>query len=209
MNRKIVWILALLVAAALTFGCKKSEESATDTSTTSVSMTDTSATTSTTGTTDTTGTGSSGGTVSSLSDSDKTFVTKSAQAGMAEVAAGSMAAQKATNADVKNFANRMVNDHGKANDELKGLATNKGMALPSETDAEHKAAADKLAAQSGAAFDKAYMAQMVKDHEAAVSDFDKASKNAGDPDLKNWASKTLPTLQDHLKMAKDISSKLK
>lgn len=195
-------IAVLLTVAAFTvFGCKKTEEPATDTSTTSVAMTDTSATTSTTDTTATS--------VSSLSDADKTFVMKAAQAGMAEVAAGSMAADKGTDAGVKNFGNRMVNDHGKANDELKALATNKGLALPSDTDQEHKDAAAKLSAQSGSAFDKAYMAQMVKDHEAAVADFDNASKNAADPDLKSWAGKTLPTLQDHLKMAKDTAAKLK
>lgn len=219
MKRMSLAILAI-AALLLAFACTKSENNnnVTDTATTtSVSTTDTSGTTSTndtsgtttSGTTSTTSTGSTGGTVASLSDDDKKFVMNTAMAGIAEVAAGQMASSKGTSPDVKNFGNRMVGDHGKSNDELKSLAQNKGLALPSDTDQEHKDAAQKLSSASGAAFDKAYIAQMVKDHEKAVADFTKESQNAKDPDLKQWATNTLPTLQDHLKMAKDISAKLK
>src|SRR4051794_16711627 len=121
MNRKLVWALALVMIAALAvFGCKKKEESYTDTSSTSLSATDTSATTSTTDTSATMGTtGTTATAVSTLSTSDKETMMKFAQGGMAEVKLGSMAAQDGQSADVKNFGNRMVNDHGKANDELK------------------------------------------------------------------------------------------
>jgi putative membrane protein len=175
-------------------------------------MTDTSSTTTTTGTETTgtmTGTGATGGTVSTLSNDDKEFAMKAAQGNMAEVNGGNTAAQKGTSADVKTFGNRMVSDHGKALDELKQLAQTKGIALPSDVNAEQKALADKLSKLSGAAFDKEYTDAMVKDHEEDVAEFDKASKNAQDPDLKAWAAKTLPVIQDHLKMAKEMKAKVK
>jgi putative membrane protein len=134
---------------------------------------------------------------------------KAAQGGMAEVMLGQMASSKATSADVKNFGNRMVSDHGKANDELKQLAQNKGMALPADVDADSKKMSDKLSKATGKDFDKEYISGMVDDHEKDVKEFEKASKDAKDPDLKAWASKTLPTLQDHLKMAKETKSKVK
>jgi putative membrane protein len=210
---KTTILTTLAITAALTFACAKNETNSTDTAgtTTSASASDTSATTSTTDTSTMTNTSGTTAMTSTapLGDADKTTVTKIAQANMAEVAAGQMAATKATSADVKDFANRMVQDHGKAGDELSQLATGKGATLPTETDADHKAAADKLSKASGAAFDKAYMNQMVKDHEGAVKAFENASKNAADPDLKAWVAKTLPTIQDHLKMAKDVQSKVK
>jgi len=215
-----LWILVLAGAlVVMAFACKKEENNNayTDTATTSTSATDTSMTTSTvatsgtetSGTTSTTSTGSSGGTVSSLDPADKDFVMKAAQGGMAEVMLGQMASSKATNADVKNFGNRMVSDHGKANDELKQLAQTKGMALPADADKESKEMSDKLSKLSGKDFDKEYISGMVEDHEKDVKEFEKASKDAKDPDLKAWAAKTLPTLQDHLKMAKDTKAKVK
>ena len=201
MQRNLFFLFAIVCLIA--FGCNKSETTTsdtvtTDTSTTSTSATDTSSTTSTTGTSS-----------ASLSDADKDFMTKAAQGGIAEVSAGQMAASKATDNSVKDFANRMVNDHGKANDELKNLATNKGVTLPTETDADHKKAADALAKKSGKAFDKGYMTDMVNDHTKVVAMFEKESKDATDPDLKAWVTNTLPTIQDHLKMAKQINGKLK
>src|SRR5258707_12459741 len=120
-----------------------------------------------------------------------------------------MAATKAAGNDVKDFANRMVNDPGKGNDELKALATNKGVTLPTDTDPDHKKAADALGKKTGKAFDKAYMTDMVKDHEKVAAAFEKESKAAQDPDLKSWVTKTLPTIQDHLKRAKQINANVK
>jgi putative membrane protein len=134
---------------------------------------------------------------------------KAAQGGMAEVTLGGTAAQRATNADVKNFGNQMVTDHGKANDQLKTWATNKGIALPAELAEEHKKTADDLAKKTGGAFDKAYMDAMVKDHEKDVSEFKEAQSKVTDPDLKQWVDTTLPVIEGHLKMAKDIRGKLK
>jgi putative membrane protein len=211
------WMLVIFCALALTaFACHHDENNnvASDTSTTTTSATDTSSTTSTndtsgTNTSGTTSTGGSTSTASSLDPGDKEFMTKAAQGGMAEVMLGQMASSKGTSPDVKNFGNRMVSDHGKANDELKQLAQNKGLTLPSDTDKEHKEAADKLSKANGKDFDKAYISNMVEDHEKDVKEFEKQSKDAKDADLKAWVTKTLPTLQDHLKMAKDTKAKLK
>ena len=191
----------LLLIALFALACRN--ESA-DLSTTTAPA-DTSGTTSVSATT----TGSTGGTVSAMSPADKEFVIKAAQGGMAEVNAGQMASQKGRHADVKAFGNRMVQDHGKGNEELKQLATMKGLALPVEPAEEQKKAAEHMASLSGAAFDKAYMMHMVEDHEKAVADFDKASREAQDADLKAWATKTLPTLQDHLRVAKETQRKLR
>ena len=144
-----------------------------------------------------------------MSDDDKEFATKAAQGNMAEVSLGQMAAQKGTSPDVKSFGNRMVNDHGKALDELKQWATNKGFTLPTDVSADQKATADKLSKYSGNQFDKAYADTMADDHEKDAKEFDKASKDAKDPDLKAWAAKTLPVIQDHLKMAKEMKTKVK
>ncbi len=95
---------------------------------------------------------------------------------------------------------------------MKQLASKKVVDLTKETDSAAKKtqkASDKLGKESGDAFDKAYMSMMVKDHEKDVKEFEEASKNADDADLKAWAGKTLPTLQHHLEMAKDIDGKLK
>jgi len=202
MRRNLLFLFALV--SMIAFGCQKNESTTTDTASTDTSTTSTAYATDTSSTTSTTGTSAA-----SLSDADKEFMTKAAQGGIAEVNAGQMASTKAAGNDVKAFANRMVNDHGKANDELKQLATNKGVTLPADTDPDHKKAADALATKTGKAFDKAYMTDMVKDHEKVVAAFDKESKEGQDPDLKSWVTKTLPAIQDHLKMAKQINSKLK
>jgi putative membrane protein len=101
-----------------------------------------------------------------------------------------------------------VTDHGKATDELKSLAQQKNVTLPTELDAQHKATVARLSKLSGAAFDRAYMREMVTDHNKDVSAFKKQSTSASDADLKAWAGKTLPTLQEHQTMAKEINGKL-
>lgn len=136
------------------------------------------------------------------------FAKEAAMGGMAEVDLGQLAASKAESADVKQFGQRMVDDHGKANDELKSWASQKKVTLPAELGAKHKAEHAKLEKLSGAAFDRAYMAAMVADHNKDVAAFMRESKTAKDPDLKAFAGKTLPTLQEHQKMAKDINAKV-
>jgi putative membrane protein len=150
-----------------------------------------------------------GGGVSAMANADKDFVMKAAQAGLAEVSMGQLAMQKATHPDVIAFGNRMVTDHSKANDELMQLATLKGLALPSEPDQKQKDAAHHVSELRGKQFDTMYMTHMVEDHQKAVADFQNASQNAQDADLKSFAAKTLPTLQAHLQMATDVRAKLR
>lgn len=205
-QRWLILFAALLVTAAL--ACKKNETYNNDTASTSTTASDTSGTTSTYDTSGTSSTAATGAT-SSMDKADTDFMTKAAQGGLAEVDMGNMASSKATNADVKAFGNRMVTDHSKANDELKQLAATKGVTLPADVNDEQKKAMDSMSSKSGKDFDKAYMDDMVKDHETDVKEFEKASKSAKDADLKAWATKTLPTLQEHLKMAKDTQKKVK
>jgi putative membrane protein len=139
---------------------------------------------------------------------DATFVRTAAMDGMAEVEHGRLAVQNATHDEVKQFGQRMVDDHSKAGDELKGLAAQKRVTLPSELDAKHKAMHDTLSKMKGAAFDRAYMAHMVSAHQQAVALFEKEAGGGKDADVKAWAAKTLPTLQEHLKMARGVNAKV-
>ena len=136
---------------------------------------------------------------------DHHFVMDAASGGMAEVELGKIAADKASNADVKKFGQRMADDHGKANDELKSLAQSKQITLPTMIDAKHKATIDRLSKLSGAAFDRAYVQEMLKDHQKDVAAFRTESKSGKDPEVKAWAGKTLPTLEEHLKMVQDLN----
>jgi putative membrane protein len=139
---------------------------------------------------------------------DRTFVLNAARGGMAEVEMGKLAADKAASSDVKQFGQRMADDHSKANEELKSWASKNGITLPTELDAKHKAEQARIAKLSGAAFDRAYITLMVADHNKDVAEFQRESKTAKDPDLKAWAGKTLPTLEEHQKLAKEISAKV-
>jgi putative membrane protein len=140
-----------------------------------------------------------------LTAADTKFVREAADGGMAEVELGQLAASKASSDDVKKFGQRMVDDHGKANDQLKQLASQKNIDLPQEPSAKHKATKARLEKLSGSEFDQAYMADMLKDHKKDVADFARESKTAHDPDVKNFAAQTLPTLEDHLKQAQSIA----
>ena len=152
---------------------------------------------------------SGGAKASAVPAADKAFAQKAAIGGMAEVEMGKLAQQKAASDQVKQFGSRMVADHGKANDELKQIASSKGLTLPSDLDAKHKSKMAKMQKLSGAAFDRAYMDDMLADHKHDVADFQKEASSGRDSDLKGFASKTLPTLQDHLKMAQETHAAVK
>jgi putative membrane protein len=148
----------------------------------------------------------SSGSSGQLSASDKQFVNKAAEGGMAEVQLGQIAAEKGNSAEVKQFGQRMVDDHSKANDQLKSLAQQKGVTLPADLNAKDKALKDKLSNMSGEQFDRTYMSHMVTDHKQDVAEFKKESTSGKDSEVKQWASQTLPTLEDHLKQAQQIAS---
>lgn len=142
-------------------------------------------------------------------DSDiSDFAMKAASGGMMEVELGNIAQQRALNPRVKAFGAMMVEDHSKANDELKALATTKNIALPDSLSDEHKRHVDEMKKMQGADFDKHYMEMMVDDHNDDIDLFEDASKE-DDADIKAFASKTLPVLRKHLDSAKVINDLVK
>ncbi len=144
-----------------------------------------------------------------VSQWDKTFMNKAASGGMTEVELGQLAVQKGTHKAVKQFGQRMIDDHGKLNSELKTLATQKNVTLPKELSKDEKKLRDRLSKLSGTSFDDEYMRVMVDEHQKDVEAFQTAAKRANDSDLKQWAKNTAGILEDHLNQAKDIQSKLK
>ena len=185
----------------------------------------------------------------SLSNDDKKFVMEAGHGGMMEVELGKLATQKAMSDEVKQFGQRMVDDHSKANDELMQLASSKGIMMNHPTGSnstaggadsqmsgsnaqssgsntmsgqgsnasgddakmmkKHQEMVSKLSALSGAEFDRKYMEHMVKDHEKDVAAFERESTKGSDSDIKAWAAKTLPTLREHLQMARATAMKVK
>ena len=135
------------------------------------------------------------------SSADTGFVKEAAMGGLAEVELGRLATQKADSADVKQFGQRMVDDHTKANDQLKPIAQQKNVAVPTQLTGKEKSLYDRLSKLSGPAFDAAYMRAMVDDHRKDVAAFRKESQSGKDPEVKQFASSTLPTLEEHLRMA--------
>lgn len=142
---------------------------------------------------------------SKLSAADMHFVKEAAAGGMAEVELGQLATEKASSPDVKKFGQRMVDDHSKANDQLKQIAVDEGVPLPAKLSAKDQATKDRLSKLSGDAFDKAYMSDMVNDHKTDIAAFRNESKTGKDPQVKSFAADTLPTLEDHLKNAQKVA----
>jgi putative membrane protein len=134
---------------------------------------------------------------SSLSAEDKTFMKKAAKGGMLEVAMGNLAEQKARSEGVKSFGKRMVTDHSKANDELKSIASQKGVQLPAKE--------PNIKWTS----DKAYIETMVRDHEKDLAEFKEEASSAIDPDVKKFAGDTAKMIEGHLDLAKETQNKLK
>ena len=145
----------------------------------------------------------------SNSAGDKTFVMKAAQGGMTEVQLGQLAADQGTSQDVKDFGAKMVTDHGKANDELKSIASSKGITLPDKLDAKHQAMVDKMNGLPGTAFDKAYVDAMVAAHKKDDTLFTKEASSGQDADIKAFAAKTDEMVKMHLSMIQAIQSKMK
>jgi len=139
---------------------------------------------------------------------DVHFAKEAAQGGMAEVKLGQLAQEKGSNDSVKSFGKRMVDDHSKAGDKLKEAASRESITLPNDLSAKDQATYDRLAKLNGAAFDRAYARDMVKDHETDIAAFQKEASAGKDESLKSFASETLPTLQDHLKQAKEMMKTL-
>jgi putative membrane protein len=140
---------------------------------------------------------------------DKKFAKDAALGGLTEVELGKLATQKASSDAVKQFGQRMVDDHTKANAQLQEAAQKDQVTVPTSLDSKHQSRIDKLAKLSGPAFDKAYMKDQVKDHQQDIQEFQNEASNGTKPDVKQFASATLPTLQEHLEAAKSAEKAAK
>jgi putative membrane protein len=149
----------------------------------------------------------SGAHASHLAQGDASFLKQAAENGNAEVESSKLAVTKATNDKVRAFAQQMIDDHTKAGNELKALANAKGVEVSSEPSLMQQGKLKLLSTADGAKFDQEYANEMgVKAHEDTVKLFEKASREAKDPQVKAWAAKTLPTLKTHLEHARALKA---
>jgi putative membrane protein len=138
---------------------------------------------------------------------DHEFIEHAASGGMMEVELGRLAQTRAASPRVKEFGQRMVDDHGRANAELKEVAKKASMSLPTTMNARDREEAARLASLQGAAFDRAYMQAMLKDHREDVAGFRQEANDGTDPVVRDFARRTLPVLESHLTLAQDVSAR--
>ena len=143
-----------------------------------------------------------------LTTSEKEFMANAARGNMLEVQLGNLAAQKASSNDVKQFGERMATDHGQIGQKLQQLASNLNVTPPQDLKPEQQTAVSRLEKLSGKAFDREFMREMVSDHTKDISEFERAASQATNADIKQFVSEALPTLRDHLRMAREIAAKL-
>jgi len=184
-------LLALLILGLISIGCTSTNKASTPDTAAQPNSGATSASSS-----------------SPSSNPDQEFVTKAAQGNSAEVELGKIVAAKSKDPNVKQFAQMMVKDHTTALNELQELAQTKNLNFNDDLPDDAKSLQQKLSSDTGKQLDKDYMDGMVEDHQKDVQEFTDKSQNAKDPDMKQWASKTLPTLQKHLEKAQQIDAKL-
>jgi putative membrane protein len=146
---------------------------------------------------------------SSLAASDQEFIRNAAADSATEVELGRLALKKATNNDVRKYGQQMVDDHSKASDHLKQLATKKGLTLSARPMPAADTVKKRLSKFSGTQFDNAYMAEELKLHKQDVEAFRSQSRLTRDPELRGFITETLPILEDHLKKAEAIAPDLK
>lgn len=139
---------------------------------------------------------------------DKFFMAMASQVNASEIAAGRLATQRASSPQVKQYGQRMIDDHTKAQQELMQLAEQKGVPLPNRPDEMHMMMAAHLSELNGAIFDREYISAMTGDHAKVVSIFQDKAKLAKDPDVKAWAARMAPILEEHMRMAKDLNRSL-
>jgi len=141
------------------------------------------------------------------SPEDRVFLKEALEGGMAEVQLGQLALQKSNNADVKQFAQKMVDDHSKMGDQLKPIAQQIGVKIPDGPSKKDKATIAKLQALNGDDFDKAYMKDMVKDHKSDLTAFQSESDQGSNLAVKGAAGQYAPIIHQHLQMAEQINDK--
>src|SRR5690606_36511643 len=143
-----------------------------------------------------------------LAQEDIEFATEAAEGGLKELRLGELAQQQAATPEVQQFGERMVQDHGKANEQLMQIAQQKGIELPQEMPQDAQQLYDELQQKSGQEFDQAYMDEMVSDHQKDVEAFQQYVETGQDPDLTGFAEQTLPILEEHLQMAQEIQQQV-
>ena len=141
-------------------------------------------------------------------EQDQEFAQKAAEGGLIEVQLGELAQQQAKDEQVVQFGQRMVQDHGKANEKLMAIAEQKAIQLPQELSGDAQQKYEEMQQLSDAEFDEAYMEDMVEDHEKDIELFEQQAQSGEDPDLRAFAEETLPTLREHLELAKQVQSQV-
>lgn len=136
---------------------------------------------------------------------DKKFVKEAAEGNMAEIQVGKLAMEKSSSPAVKQFAQKLIADHTEAGDKLKQVASKENMPVPAALASKQQSKIDKLSKLSGPAFDKAFVKDAVKDHKSDIKMFQSEAQNGGNPAVKQFASETLPTLKQHLAIAKGLN----
>ena len=150
----------------------------------------------------------SSATTANRKTSDRSFAKEAAEGGTAEVKLGKLAEEKGHVAPVRNFGKRMVNDHSKAIKKLESAASQANISIPQKMSSKEQAAYDRLSKLTGLAFDHAYAHLMVKDHEHDVAAFRQEAENGQKQPIKNFASNTLPVLEHHLALARQMNQEL-
>jgi putative membrane protein len=140
--------------------------------------------------------------------SDQQFLKNAAQGGMAEVELGQLAEKNASSSTVKQFGQRMVTDHSRLNEQTKAVAAQKNVTLPTSMNSEDQAEYRDLSSKTGSDFDKAYIRDMLKDHNKDIEEFRHEANAGNDPDIKALAAKALPVLEEHLRLAENAAKQL-
>jgi putative membrane protein len=143
-----------------------------------------------------------------LGEQDRTFAMDAAEAGMLEVRLGELAGENGESQNVKDFGQKMVDDHTQANDQLKEIAQQKQIELPQELSEEGQQHVQDLQQLSGAEFDREYTNLMVADHQKVVDLFEQQASDGQDQELVTFAEDTLPTLQEHLDQARQTQQQV-
>jgi putative membrane protein len=143
-----------------------------------------------------------------LTSQDKDFMSNAAKAGYDEIQLAQLALKKSKNESVRDFAQKIITDHTKANEDLAKIATKKNVTLPDSTTMGAKGTEAKLKMLSGRHFDQSFVKGMVDDHQDAITKFDTEATQGSDPDVKEFASSTQSTLRDHLSAAQELANKL-
>lgn len=201
-------IISLLSLGLLAVGCSSNNKAATPESSNSSSSAAQPASSSANSANSSSSNTSNSASTSNDANPDQHFISEAAKGNRAEVQLGQMMVSKATDPNVKKFAQMMVDDHTKALNQLQQIAQNKNMTLPDGLPDDAKDLQQKINSESGKQLDKDYMDAMVQDHQKDVQEFQDASKNVQDKDVKQWAGKMVPKLEQHLKKAQQVDSKV-